>query len=106
MVRAVGTWQSDAAEPEHGGVDVSIQNAGIIAIARIDAMTEARMGQVVAANTKGVFLCSQEAIAPMRKQKRGGRLINAAPQRRGRIQLDTPDESEAPWLQKGATQVQ
>ena len=73
MVRAVGTRQSDAAEREHGGVDVSIQNAGIIAIARIDAMTEARMGQVVAANTKGVFLCSQEAIAPMRKQKRGGR---------------------------------
>ncbi len=78
MVRAVGTWQSDAAEREHGGVDVSIQNAGVIAIAKTEAMTEARTGQVLAANTKGVFLCSQEAIAPMRKQKRGGRLINTA----------------------------
>ena len=68
----------DAAEREFGGVDVSIQNAGVITIARIEAMTEAEWDKVMAVNTKGVFLCCQEAIARMRKHKRGGRLINTA----------------------------
>jgi meso-butanediol dehydrogenase / (S,S)-butanediol dehydrogenase / diacetyl reductase len=67
-----------AAEREFGGVDVSIQNAGVITIARIEAMTEAEWDKVMAVNTKGVFLCCQEAIAQMRKHKRGGRLINTA----------------------------
>ena len=67
-----------AAEREFGGVDISIQNAGVITIARIEAMTEAEWDKVMAVNTKGVFLCCQEAIAQMRKHKRGGRLINTA----------------------------
>ncbi len=32
----------------------------------------------MAVNTKGVFLCAQEAISRMRKHKRGGRIINTA----------------------------
>ena len=68
----------DAAERAFGGVDVSIQNAGVITIARIEAMTEAEWDKVMEVNTKGVFLCCQEAIARMRKHKRGGRLINTA----------------------------
>jgi meso-butanediol dehydrogenase / (S,S)-butanediol dehydrogenase / diacetyl reductase len=68
----------DVAEREFDGVDVSIQNAGVITIARIEAMTEAEWDKVIAVNTKGVFLCCQEAIARMRKHKRGGRLINTA----------------------------
>lgn len=68
----------DLAENTFGGVDVSIQNAGVITIARIEAMTEAEWDKVMAVNTKGVFLCCQEAIARMRKHKRGGRLINTA----------------------------
>ena len=68
----------DAAEREFGGVDVSIQNAGVITIARIEAMTEAEWDKVMAVNTKGVFLRCQEAIARIRKHKRGGRLINTA----------------------------
>jgi meso-butanediol dehydrogenase/(S,S)-butanediol dehydrogenase/diacetyl reductase len=68
----------DAAESAFGEVDVSIQNAGIITIARIEDMTESEWDKVMAVNTKGVFLCCQEAIARIRKHGRGGRLINTA----------------------------
>jgi meso-butanediol dehydrogenase/(S,S)-butanediol dehydrogenase/diacetyl reductase len=68
----------DEAERVFGGVDVSIQNAGVITIARIEAMTEAEWDKILDVNTKGVFLCCQEAIARMRKHGRGGRLINTA----------------------------
>jgi meso-butanediol dehydrogenase/(S,S)-butanediol dehydrogenase/diacetyl reductase len=68
----------DAAEKAFGQVDVSIQNAGVITIARVEDMTESEWDKVMAVNTKGVFLCAQEAIARMRKHKRGGRIINTA----------------------------
>jgi meso-butanediol dehydrogenase/(S,S)-butanediol dehydrogenase/diacetyl reductase len=68
----------DFAEKEFGRVDISIQNAGVITIARIEAMTEAEWDKVMAVNTKGVFLCCQEAIARIRKHGEGGRLINTA----------------------------
>lgn len=68
----------DLAEQTFGRVDISVQNAGVITIARIEAMTEAEWDRVMAVNTKGVFLCCQEAIARMRKHRQGGRLINTA----------------------------
>jgi meso-butanediol dehydrogenase/(S,S)-butanediol dehydrogenase/diacetyl reductase len=68
----------DAAEKAFGSVDVSIQNAGVITIARIEDMTEGEWDKVMAVNTKGVFLCAREAILRMRKHKRGGRIINTA----------------------------
>jgi len=68
----------DKAEEVYGGVDISIQNAGVITIARIEAMTEAEWDKVMDVNTKGVFLCCQEAIARIRRHGRGGRLINTA----------------------------
>lgn len=68
----------DFAESEFGRVDISIQNAGVITIARVENMTEAEWDKVLAVNTKGVFLCCQEAIARMRKHRNGGRLINTA----------------------------
>jgi len=68
----------DEAERKFGGVDVSIQNAGVITIARIEDMTEAEWDKIMDVNTKGVFLCCQEAIRRMRKHKKGGRLINTA----------------------------
>lgn len=68
----------DAAEREFGSVDVSIQNAGVITISRVENLSEADWDKVMAVNTKGVFLCAQEAIARMRKHRRGGRVINTA----------------------------
>ena len=68
----------DRAERAFGRVDVSMQNAGVITIARIEEMTEAEWDKVLAVNTKGVFLCCKEAIARIRKHGKGGRLINTA----------------------------
>ena len=42
----------DAADHAFGGVDISVQNAGVITIARIEAMTEAEWDKVMEVNTK------------------------------------------------------
>jgi meso-butanediol dehydrogenase/(S,S)-butanediol dehydrogenase/diacetyl reductase len=68
----------DAAEAEFGGIDISIQNAGIITIAKIEDLTEDEWDKTMDVNTKGVFLCCQEAIRRMRKSGKGGRLICTA----------------------------
>ena len=68
----------DLAEERYGNVDVSVQNAGVITIAKLEDMTEAEWDKVMDVNTKGVFLCCQEAAARMRKNKTAGRLISTA----------------------------
>lgn len=68
----------DTAVDTFGGVDVSVQNAGIITIAKIEDLTESEWDATMAVNTKGVFLCCQEAIRRMRASGKGGRLINIA----------------------------
>jgi meso-butanediol dehydrogenase / (S,S)-butanediol dehydrogenase / diacetyl reductase len=68
----------DMAEDAFGGADVSVQNAGIITIARVENLTEQDWDATMDVNTKGVFLCCQEAIRRMRKSGKGGRLINTA----------------------------
>lgn len=73
---AVEALYAHAAE-RFGGVDVSVQNAGIITIAKIEDLTEREWDATMAVNTKGVFLCCQAAIAHMRRG-RGGRLVNIA----------------------------
>src|ERR1700736_1652047 len=49
----------DQALAEFGRIDVSIQNAGVITIARIEELSENEWDRVMAVNTKGVFLCCQ-----------------------------------------------
>lgn len=66
-----------AAAEQFGGVDVSVQNAGIITIAKVEDLTEQEWDATMAVNTKGVFLCCQAAIRHMRNAGRG-RLINIA----------------------------
>jgi len=65
-------------EKQLGCIDVSIQNAGIITIAKVENLTEAEWDDTMEVNTKGVFLCCQQAIAHIRKSGKGGRLINTA----------------------------
>lgn len=74
QVKALYAFASDA----FGRVDVSVQNAGIITIAKVEDLTESEWDATLAVNTKGVFLCCQEAIRHMRAQGTGGRLINTA----------------------------
>ena len=68
----------DRAEEAFGPVDISVQNAGVITIAKIEDMTEKEWDRNLDVNTKGVFLCCQEAIRRMRKNAKRGRLINMA----------------------------
>lgn len=68
----------EIAERRHGRIDISVQNAGVITIDRIEDLPEHDWDKVLAVNTKGVFLCCQEAIRRMRRHREGGRLINAA----------------------------
>jgi len=60
-----------------GAVDFSIQNAGVITIAKVEDLTEAEWDKVMDVNTKGVFLCCQEAARHMVARK-SGRIINTA----------------------------
>ena len=61
----------------YGSVDISVQNAGVITISRLEQLDEAAWDRIMAVNTKGVFLCCQAAAAYMRESG-WGRLINTA----------------------------
>ena len=90
----------DEAEAAFGRVDISVQNAGVITIARVEDMTEGEWDKVLAVNTKGVFLCCREAIARMRRHGDGGRLVTPRPARRARASSSrrtTPQASSASW---------
>ena len=63
---------------ELGEVDISVQNAGVITVARLEDLSEAEWDKIMAVNTKGVFLCCQEAALRMRAAGKAGRLINTA----------------------------
>jgi meso-butanediol dehydrogenase/(S,S)-butanediol dehydrogenase/diacetyl reductase len=62
---------------EHGRIDVSVQNAGVITIKPLPELTEREWDLVMDVNTKGVFLCCQAAAKYMVAQG-SGRLINTA----------------------------
>lgn len=68
----------DLADRKFGGVDVAMQNAGVITIAKVEDLTEREWDLNLSVNTKGVFLCCQEAIRRLRARGKGGRLINTA----------------------------
>jgi len=61
-----------------GGVDIAVQNAGVITIAKVEDLTEREWDLNLAVNTKGAFLCCQEAIRRLRAHGKPGRLINTA----------------------------
>ena len=67
----------DHAMSKFGKIDVSIQNAGVITIARIEELPEQDWDKIMAVNTKGVFLCCQAAAMRM-KPRKFGRIINTA----------------------------
>ncbi len=63
----------DAAEHDHGGVDVLVNNAGIMTLAPIAKADDALFDRHVAVNLKGVFNCLREAGRRMRD---GGRVVS------------------------------
>ena len=63
----------DEAEKAYGGIDVLVNNAGIMKLAPIAKSDDALFDQHIAVNLKGVFNCLREAGQRMRD---GGRVVN------------------------------
>jgi len=63
----------DAAERAFGGVDVLVNNAGIMKLARFVDADDATFDQTIAINLKGVFNGLREAA---RRLRNGGRIVN------------------------------
>ncbi|MEJ8308060.1 SDR family oxidoreductase [Agrobacterium larrymoorei] len=68
----------DAAESAIGALSVSVQNAGVITISKVEDLSEDQWDLNMEVNTKGAFLCCQEAIRRFRQSGTRGRLINTA----------------------------
>jgi 3-oxoacyl-[acyl-carrier protein] reductase len=63
----------DAAEKEFGGVDVLVNNAGLMTLSSIATTDDATFDRLVAVNLKGTFNGLREAAKRLRS---GGRIIN------------------------------
>ena len=86
-----------------GSVDVSVQNAGIITISRLEELTEADWNRVLDVNTTGVFLCCQAAAKHMVKQGHG-RLINSSSAQGRQGFIYTPHYAASKFAVIGLTQ--
>lgn len=60
-----------------GGLDVLVNNAGIIRDGFLGKLSEADWDAVLAVNLKGPFLCCQAAL-PLLRQRERGRIVNIA----------------------------
>jgi len=58
---------------ELGGIDILINNAGVLALGPIDSFSLADFDRTIAINVRAVFVATQAAIKHM---KEGGRIIN------------------------------
>lgn len=56
---------------KYGKIDLLVNNAGIYPASPVTELTEKEWNRVIDVNLKGVFLCSQEVIKYMIKQKSG-----------------------------------
>ncbi len=65
----------DAAEAAYGGVDVLVNNAGIMSLAPIAESDDALFDRQVAINLKGTFNTLREAA---RRMRQGGRIVNVS----------------------------
>ncbi len=64
-------------EQNYGRVDILVNNAGILADSTLKKLEEAQFDQVIDVNLKGVYLCTQAAVALMDPEK-GGVVLNAS----------------------------
>ncbi len=78
---AVGSFEAagqlvQEAVQAFGGVDVLVNNAGILRDRTALKMSEEEWAPVIAVHLTGTFSCLQAAARAMREQGRGGRIIN------------------------------
>jgi 3-oxoacyl-[acyl-carrier protein] reductase len=69
----------EATHARFGGLDVLVNNAGILTESRVEDMSVALLDQMLAVNLRSVFLCCTAALPRMRAQ-RHGRIINISSQ--------------------------
>jgi 3-oxoacyl-[acyl-carrier protein] reductase len=58
-----------------GGLDVLVNNAGVLLNSTFEDCSEETWDRILAVNLKGTFLCCQAAI-PLLKERRGGAIVN------------------------------
>ncbi|PZQ96984.1 MAG: SDR family oxidoreductase [Cereibacter sphaeroides] len=92
------------AEEAFGPISVSVQNAGVITIAKIEDLTEREWDLNLDVNTKGAFLCCQEAIRRFRASGIRGRLINIASGQARQGFIFTPHYAASKFGVMGLTQ--
>ena len=87
----------DQAVEQFGGVDILMNNAGVIRITPFLEITEEEWDLLFDVNCKGLLWCAQAAARQMIKQGRGGKIINVASQagRRGEALVLTYCASKA-----------
>jgi len=61
-----------------GGIDVMVNNAGILRDRMSFNMSEGEWDLVIAVCLKGTFACGRQAVRQMRKAGKGGRIINVS----------------------------
>ncbi len=67
----------DVVEARYGRIDLLVNNAGVLCPGPVETLTEAAWDLSSDVNLKGVFLMCQ-AVIPVMKRQRSGRIINAA----------------------------
>lgn len=68
----------DRAIADAGVIDILINNAGVVQSAAALDQSEAQWNAVVDINLKGMFFVAQSVIKEMRKNERGGSIVNVA----------------------------
>lgn len=66
---------AETAEKKFGGIDILINNSGVITRATLDELNEEIWDSILDVNLKGVFLCSKVVSERMKKRK-NGKIIN------------------------------
>lgn len=61
---------------QFGGLDILVNNAGIFPFNPLESMTPEQFDKVIATNLRGVFLTTKYASEQMKKQGKGGKIIN------------------------------
>jgi NAD(P)-dependent dehydrogenase (short-subunit alcohol dehydrogenase family) len=76
-VTSIHEWM-DQIVRKHGGLDVLVNTAAVMPVKSSLEVTEEDWDSTHAVNLRGAFFCTQAAIAQMKRQGRGGRVVSIA----------------------------